>query len=872
MKQRQSTNKLYLLITLFFGVCFFSNGQNLKKVEKELLKADFEDLKQQIEKSIEKDSGHFANYYFLSHYFLDTTQGQFSLDSARVNINKALTLAPNANSDQMDVWGKTEISLNALDTLKSHIALLAYRKYTRPASVSSLDIFLTYYPDSKQFPAALRMRDSIAYDEATAAGNWQAFKTFIDLYPESHLFMKAKENYHLLLYQDQTKSGELESYLAFLKENPETPHRAEAEAIILKKMTLTHRPEDYIDFINRFPKSSMRKHAADILYYQYKLGKIPNIKDVLNLHPDKDSLIAINNLEQKQLVPLYSDGQYSLMDEKGEVIEGLLFKDIKSDYYCGGILDEWLVVKPKEKWALLNRQGLQLAENVSSVTNIGEELMIVEQQNKRLLYHKTGNLVSKLALDDVRIVFDEWILFKQGELWGLMSFNGEVVLPPLYAEIREDGFFLILESENEKYGITSLSQLPELYRTGQQVQTDFDDYEVMGDSLCIGFIGKIETLMDRNMKMLIRPGWQRIFIKPNMWYIQRNDLYYVFDQELGELRREEHSGLITNSNFMAIKDSTKWNVYGPGSQFAISVDSIGLISESLAFYHLNGKDYLLFTNGQTFQLQSNDEFHLIGPANSAGFVVITSGKSQEVLDMKGERMFIGSKFNKIEYLNNNYVIVRYGNKYGIYTLGEGYLIRPGYDLIQRSTDGLTHLLKNNLLGCVNTFDRTIIPPVYEAKLTFFGEHYFVTKNGLKGVVDKDNKPVIPIEYDEIRQWNDSSYWARKWDFWSLMTYDGRVVFDNVSSLRPWLTNTTGQYFLFRQDDGYGIIHATKGILIDPKYNDIVNVGTEEHPVYFTEQHLKKADFFVVTYFDSNGETLKSQAYRPHEYENIYCDQ
>ena len=64
----------------------------------------------------------------------------------------------------------------------------------------------------------------------------------------------------------------------------------------------------------------------------------------------------------------------------------------------------------------------------------------------------------------------------------------------------------------------------------------------------------------------------------------------------------------------------------------------------------------------------------------------------------------------------------------------------------------------------------------------------------------------------------------------------------------------------------------KGELIhDTKFNDIINIGTVENPVYFAEKYIIEADFYVIIYYDAKGKILRKQIFTEEaEYEKIYC--
>ena len=77
--------------------------------------------------------------------------------------------------------------------------------------------------------------------------------------------------------------------------------------------------------------------------------------------------------------------------------------------------------------------------------------------------------------------------------------------------------------------------------------------------------------------------------------------------------------------------------------------------------------------------------------------------------------------------------------------------------------------------------------------------------------------------------------------------------------------------LFRKEEKFGVVSNTKGLIIEPTFNDILNIGSLEEPVYFTEKYIPEAEFYIVIYYNSRGEILRKQVFTDEEYDKIYCN-
>jgi hypothetical protein len=76
--------------------------------------------------------------------------------------------------------------------------------------------------------------------------------------------------------------------------------------------------------------------------------------------------------------------------------------------------------------------------------------------------------------------------------------------------------------------------------------------------------------------------------------------------------------------------------------------------------------------------------------------------------------------------------------------------------------------------------------------------------------------------------------------------------------------------IIQQDNNFGVISNLSGVVIPATFSDILNVGSADEPLYFTEKHVEEASLFVVIYYDEKGKFLYREAYEIEDYERIYC--
>jgi hypothetical protein len=199
------------------------------------------------------------------------------------------------------------------------------------------------------------------------------------------------------------------------------------------------------------------------------------------------------------------------------------------------------------------------------------------------------------------------------------------------------------------------------------------------------------------------------------------------------------------------------------------------------------------------------------------------------------------------------------------------LMKPRYQTIVADSTNHISLLHNGRFGYFNPIEETLIKPQYESRVTSFNQHTLLSsKKGKKGLIDHRNKVLIPFEYDEIKQWSDSSVIARKQNNWMVLNYyTGEIEFKDITGL-DWISNHNNRRAIIKTKQGYGLLDNKLGMLLNPGFNDIINLGTTTEPVFFTEKYIPEADYFVVIYYNQHMDVIRKQVFDSGNYDQVYC--
>lgn len=856
--------KTFFSIFFLTAICLSGEAGQLKKIRKALEKEDFEKAEKRIIKALEKDSMHPGVDYFLSVLLVTDQYGEYDIDSSWFWINKAISDLKVADVKKLKELQKADLQEEDFANQRALVGRLAFYQAYNRMNLPDFLHYLEHYKETEHYERATAIRDSLAFDLAKDENTWQVYEHYFTTYPDARFVPEARERYQTLIFKDYTQDDRLESYIQFLEDHPNTPFRKPAEEIIFKRTVLKHRTSDYMGFLKRYPETHLRKQIGDILYYKVTSSNLGGLEEVLNVHTDPDSLHRLYMLEQEVLFPIFEGGVYGFLSLENRTVLKPQFQQIAKDLLCGNISSEWLLADQQ----IINRAGDTVLTDVEAFTELGDGITLVYNQGT-WLYHKSGYRISDLVVSDAKTLGSGLIAFQSDQrLWGILTITGHQVLPARYYSIGQQGDFIILEQEHQLYDVTSLSQLKD-----EALQTQgfsFDDYEVIGDTLFQGFQGDRECLLNTELEYLIPLGNHSIYLTRSSAYVKDESGYQLYDKRNAELKDQKFRHLDANDGWIALQAGDKWLMISNKTTRSVAIrelDSVRLLSSNAALIRQGDTLQVVFQSGSRVLPGQEDAIQFLSNQDES-YLLLSSKGSSRLYDDTGTLLF-ASKHEDLALLGDSTFRYRKNGKMGVLNQKGEVLVDARYDLAD-GNNGLVFLLNDGKIGCYDINKKILIPAEYQARIGSFHGHYKVQRNGKTGLVNERNELTVPMEYDELRQWNDTSLWARDTHGWKLITYDHSMVLEEVRSLN--LVNARETFATILTDEGYGLLSNVQGEFLAPEYNDILNVGSEERPLFFAEQHLKAAAFIVVTYTNADGVRIRSQAYRPEEYEKIYCDQ
>ncbi len=870
-KTNPMKHKSLLVFSILFVIVEMAFAGNLGRIKKLLEKGDFEKAEKAIQKEMEKNPTNPGNLYFQSVLFLKDDYSSYNIDSAQYYWQQAQTIFDSTKTETVKELQEVGLDQSGFQLLFNRISAAAYARTTTEMSVIGFESFLKTYKESKEADRALFIRDSLAYDIATIINTWQSYKNYYETYPESSFIAQARINYQNLIFESYTEDGSVEGYIRFLNDHPTSPYRQQAEQIIFDLKTAKYRSSDYKWFLEQYPNSKLAKKINDILYYKALDENPSSLEWAIKHHVNPDSLRRIETVRARPLIPIYDQGKFGFMDLNGTDILAPSYSAIAASYVCGNVSSEWLEVKVGGKQKIVNRLGDVIYDDYLSLYQVNNTTYLLKG-DKSLLYHASGFAISQKNIEAAISLNNGWISYQQGYDWGLMLPNGTELTAPEYSSIKVFDSLVILEKD----GLFAIVKAENLLNQDVEILFVYDDYEFANDSLLFVYNEDQEGLFDLQLNPVYPLSSVRIHVENGFIYLENKDGIEIINSGGLTVSNGSIEDILINAGWLAIQSDSLWTLISRNISDSLrreGLDSVRLMGKRCAYIETGSMASLLFDNGIERKLKNNFELSLLKPSkskNNVSYLLINKGMQLEVLSMDGVMMF-GGKYKAIMAFSDSTFRVTSGSKMGLMDKKGKELLRAKYDLIDEQ-DGMVFLLQDAKIGGFDLRYGAIISSKYEARIERIDSGLYKVKTaGKQGIIDaRENFRVSP-NYDELLLWNDTSLWVRSGEIWSLVSMENESLITDIKSLKPWIEVGDEQLLIAFGEDGYGLYSDQRGEILSMQYNEIINVGTSETPVFFAEQHLKAASLFVVTYFDFEGNTIRSQAYRPEEYDQIYCD-
>ncbi len=868
-----------------FGVTFFlllfsfeAKADKTKQALKYLERGELSKVEEILIKSLEKEAFNPASKYIFALLYINADYEKYNIDSAKNYIATALEEYEALDEEQVNDLESNGVAREGLINCKKSVQLLLFRRAEEENSIADYNLFLVQNPDASQSISAIKKRDSLAFQSAQREATWSAYKSYMENYPDSEDYQIAKTQYELLVYKAKTQSGKTEDLENFLESFPNTPYRTQIEQELFLRVVIDDNLESISTFINKYNNPSLHRKAINILYHYNKDNRDKIFEWKNHLYKSiLDSIKASTNFDKEVLFPVLEDRQYLFINIAGEQIIKERFDEILPEYYCGNILSDVLDVTQNGRRQLINRTGKVIYEGVfTEAKDVGLGVLKIGGNGKFKAIHKSGFIISNNRFDDISTIGGKLIKVENNYKVGLIGILGQPVCPLVYDDIYTINNYWVFE-KNDKIGLLPYN---DIIKGAKGTKLDpilkYEEAELIDNEYLICFTEDKEVLFDKNGRRIVPEGEHRINTRFDTWTTKQASGYRVINKELGELTQTLYDNLLQNNEWLALQKNNKWSVYRKGlsdNNPIIGLDSVKLIGDDIIMVFRRKFGVAIFPNKKTVEFSTGDLLYSISNhSDSQSHYLVIDNSGKQALYKNGELLF-EIAYDEIGYISDSAFYVKQGAKYGAVNLDGNLIMRVKYDAIIKAKNGIAPVLYKGKFGAYNFKDKILLHLNYDQKLRAYNKDLMIvrleSKEGLLSIMNEEI--ILPI-YDKIEYWTDSIALAKNADEWSFININnGEAIFEGILDYKILQNSKSLTTVKIRTEAGYGIYDTSNGLVIDPKFSDIININTLEVPLYFCEKSIPEGNYYIAIYKNASGKTIRSQAYRAEEYERIVCE-
>lgn len=435
--------------------------------------------------------------------------------------------------------------------------------------------------------------------------------------------------------------------------------------------------------------------------------------------------------------------------------------------------------------------------------DMGEVICVVRQSKVGFINNQGVEVIPcKYGYGNMSFISRKLIFLNKDGLFGLVDFNGNVILPFIYEEGKQEKIKdLFSVKKNGKYGFISLKEQKEV------IPTIYDDIKTAEQIYNNGIIAIDNPCQSMIISARKNGKWGAIDLSGRTvipFIYDHDPKYYrtnLFINGVSIVKKDDKFGLIDESGKMVIPTKYK----------SIFIDLNNLDDKLYYVKDFSGRETLFSHEGK----QLCGYYEDITETGDYKAIFKENGKSG-LINLERNKEIISAKYDDIDNINENFARVKLNNLYGYVnaTTGEetfkcefqdggafvngfcrikkndkwGYIKAYGYSGIYISCeyddcrnfryDNLAVVEKDGRLGCINTKGKLVIPCIYKSldnygqvssvKNTNSPERLYRLANPLGaganegwGYLDSDGNEIVECKYTmQIAKDMLYAYWEK----------------------------------------------------------------------------------------------------------------
>lgn len=842
----------------------YSQETIFPKAIKLIQKGKNDSAQKHLGKLLEKDSISPEYHYSFSLIYLTDSLPVYNVDTSYQHISTAIIQLNNIDDPKiLDKLSKDGIDSITVFNQKEKIENAAFLEAQHKNVEGGYNYFLKFYTQNNWTDSVVILRNKVAFQSALKENTYSSYRKFMETYPNANEVDEARVRFERLYFDESTKDHKLSSYINFLENHPKTPYREIAEEQILKLSTLTGSSKNFLKFIASYPKSKWVKIATNYIFHLDR-NELPH-------YLLTDSLNSIDKVDKEIIFPFYKFGLYGFVSNQGTEFIKPKYNQISNEYLCKAVIDDFLLISKENNKAIENKLGANIwGGNYDQVYDLQNGILWIKNGRNTAIIHKSGLEILSGIFDDVKLINGHFLAIKQNEKWGLYSLLGYPIFEPQFQKIDGANNYIIL-TKNDSHAIINADQVA---HTSQQeflrLNFIYTDYELLESNNLYVENSNVANIINPDMKPMLPLTVQELTFIPSGIMVKQNNVNMLYSNDFQPIAENQFYKYVYNKTDIFIKKSKQWlklneEILYDSAIILSDYISLGLRLDSITFFLPQNR----FNKSAeaAFRIIRDNGYH----DDKEEYLVFSNQNYVSVYNLRGKEIFKG-EIEKINALGPNLIVIQQSGKKGVIDSDGKTIVPMIMDAIANYDNGSFSMLSNSKFGIYGKDSINITPEYGRALKEYNYDLLIAYKDDYYGLINTKNERVTNFEFEEIRYWNDTSVLVKQNFQWKIYDWNAEeVLIEDIKDLENLSNNSDEIISKMLIKNNYGVFSNKRGAIIPATYNDIVDIGTNDEPIYLAERNIEGADFYVTIYYNKMGEIIHKHAYEAVDYQKIYCD-
>lgn len=576
-----------------------------------------------------------------------------------------------------------------------------------------------------------------AYEMLKPEATVEDYQVFLDKYPFANELVMAVNRRDSVAYHHAKNENSHDAYRNFIINYPGSLYRSEADSLYARTFFNSKVTEGdistYQQYVRDFPASPYIEEAYDqifltVVQQDTKEGYDKFIKD----YPDNAYTdIAWRNVigltlkerySEKTLAKLLADYPYNPLSHEVE-------EELK------GFFISYFPVHVDDKWGFIRGDGeLVIVPEYEDAGQFNEGLAPVTKRGRMGFVDKKGKVVITAEYDDVTPFEGGITIVEKAGKMGALDRRNKMMVPVEYDDVGVLSSDMILVEDKGKVGYFDAS--------GNQV---------------VGFDYENGFDFKNGFAVVKKEGWYGLINKNNEVILP---FKYEWIESVDTKRFRVKAG-----NLFGISDTLGGQVLPMEYQWIGEVkDKVPtVIVKDNKLGYLSADNNIVIPLGYDVVINSAAEY-----AFNDGFAKVKKGDKFGVIDTKGE-VVMPIESDTLGIPTEGFVAFKNRGYWGYRELaGNKRIIEPKYDQVWPYEKGVAKVRKGDRFGLIDPNGFEVLRVEYnDIESNSDIGLLTVTKNGKKGLMDRDKNLILGFKYDEISIENYR---------YALATRDGQVFY------------------------------------------------------------------------------------------------